>query len=61
VSGLSSYFEVLDAMLELYPAEYRLAQTLRDEHLALVEIYRALGGGWSTYDGEPTIPQPVVP
>jgi len=46
LSGLSSYFEVLDAESELFPAENLLAQTRRDQFLAVVNLYRALGGGW---------------
>ena len=61
VSGLSSYFEVLDAQQELYPAEFDLARTRRDEHLAVVEIYRALGGGWEQYAEPPEIPLPLAP
>ena len=61
VSGLSSYFEVLDAQLELYPAEFQLARTQRDERLAVVALYRALGGGWNAYDAEPKIPPPLAP
>jgi multidrug efflux system outer membrane protein len=61
VSGLSSYFEVLDAQLELYPAEYDLARTRRDEQLAVVALYRALGGGWNADVPEPEIPLPIAP
>lgn len=46
VSGLSAYFEVLDAMEQALAAENALAQTRRDRMEALVEFYRALGGGW---------------
>ncbi len=61
VSGLSSYFEVLDAQQELYPAEYDLARTRRDEQLAVVALYRALGGGWNADLREPEIPLPLAP
>ncbi len=61
VSGLSSYFEVLDAQLDLYPAEFALARTQRDEHLAVVALYRALGGGWNADVREPEIPLPLAP
>jgi multidrug efflux system outer membrane protein len=46
-SGLSAYFEVLDAMERLLAAENNLADTRRDRLIALVQFYRALGGGWS--------------
>jgi multidrug efflux system outer membrane protein len=45
-SGLSAYFEVLDAMEQLLAAENALARTRRDRLVALVQLYRALGGGW---------------
>jgi multidrug efflux system outer membrane protein len=61
VGGLSTYLEVLDALQQLYPAEFDLAQTLRDEHLAVVALYRALGGGWSQYGPMPRIPLPLAP
>ena len=61
VSGLSSYFEVLDAQQELYPAEFALARTRRDEQLAVVALYRALGGGWNADVPEPEIPLPLAP
>jgi outer membrane protein, multidrug efflux system len=47
-SGLSAYFEVLDAMQQLLASENALAQTRRDRLIALVQFYRALGGGWET-------------
>jgi multidrug efflux system outer membrane protein len=46
-SGLSAYFEVLDAMQQLFAAENAVARTRRDRLIALVQFYRALGGGWS--------------
>jgi outer membrane protein, multidrug efflux system len=45
-SGLSAYFEVLEAQQQLFPAEIALAQTRRDQLVAVVDLYRALGGGW---------------
>jgi multidrug efflux system outer membrane protein len=46
VSGLSAYFEVLEAQQQLFPAEIGLSQTRRDQLVAVVNLYRALGGGW---------------
>ena len=45
-SGLSAYFEVLEAQQQLFPAEISLARTRRDQLVAVVNLYRALGGGW---------------
>jgi multidrug efflux system outer membrane protein len=44
--GVTSYLEVLDTERQLFDAELLLAQALRDELLAVVRLYRALGGGW---------------
>ena len=52
-SGLSAYFEVLDAQQQLFPAEIALAQTRRDQLVALVDLYRALGGGWQAEEAVP--------
>jgi multidrug efflux system outer membrane protein len=48
--GVTSYLEVLDTERQLFDAELLLAQTQRDELLAVVRLYRALGGGWATED-----------
>jgi len=45
-AGVSNYLDVLDAQQQLYPAETALAQTQRDQLLAVVNLYKALGGGW---------------
>jgi multidrug efflux system outer membrane protein len=54
-SGLSAYFEVLEAQQQLFPAEIGLAQTRRDQLIAVVNLYKALGGGWQagTLPGTP--------
>ena len=44
--GATSYLEVLDADTRLFSAELGLAQAQAGELASLVEIYRALGGGW---------------
>lgn len=46
-AGRSTYFEVLEAEQQLYAAEYDLSQTQRDQLIAIVNLYKALGGGWS--------------
>jgi multidrug efflux system outer membrane protein len=45
-AGRASYFEVLEAQQQLFPTEDALAQTQRDQLLAVVSLYKALGGGW---------------
>jgi multidrug efflux system outer membrane protein len=44
--GIATYFEVLDAEQQLFPAELDLARTQRDQLVAVVALYRTLGGGW---------------
>ena len=46
VGGVSSYLEVLDTERQRLTAEQQLAQAQRDELNALVQLYKALGGGW---------------
>src|SRR5438067_7336997 len=45
-AGKASYYEVLEAQQQLFPAELNLARAQRDQLLALVALYKALGGGW---------------
>jgi outer membrane protein, multidrug efflux system len=44
--GVGTLLNALDADRDLFEAELGFAQTKRDELLALVQLYRALGGGW---------------
>ncbi|MFH1224000.1 MAG: efflux transporter outer membrane subunit [Pseudomonadota bacterium] len=44
--GLARYDEVLDVQQELFPAETNLVKTDRDKLLAVVQLFKALGGGW---------------
>ena len=44
--GVDTLLNALDADRDLFAAELGLAQTRRNELLALVQLYRALGGGW---------------
>ncbi len=46
VAGKASYYEVLEAQQQLFPAQLNLARTQRDQLLAVVSLYKALGGGW---------------
>jgi multidrug efflux system outer membrane protein len=45
--GVSSYLEVLDAQRQLFGAEIDLADARRLQLVGAVQLYRALGGGWS--------------
>ena len=44
--GTTTYLEVLDSQRSLYGAELSLASARGDEFRSLVQLYRALGGGW---------------
>jgi len=46
VQGKSSYYEVLQNQQQLFPAETTLAQTEFNRLLVVVQLYKALGGGW---------------
>jgi multidrug efflux system outer membrane protein len=45
-NGVSSYLDVLDTERQLFSAEINLASITRDQLNAVVQVYRALGGGW---------------
>jgi multidrug efflux system outer membrane protein len=51
-AGKASYFEVLDAQLQLYPEQNSLAQTEINRRLVVVQLYLALGGGWNLTDSD---------
>src|SRR5215471_10716943 len=44
--GVDTLLNALDADRDLFNAELSLTQTERNELLALVQLYKALGGGW---------------
>jgi outer membrane protein, multidrug efflux system len=46
LNGKSSYYEVLQAQQELYPAQRAQVQTQAGELISVVQLYKALGGGW---------------
>jgi NodT family efflux transporter outer membrane factor (OMF) lipoprotein len=45
--GLDSYLQVLDAQRGLFRSELDLTALQRQELTSIVELYRALGGGWT--------------
>jgi multidrug efflux system outer membrane protein len=46
VGGVTSYLEVLDTERQRLSAEQQLTQARRDVLISLVQLYKALGGGW---------------
>ncbi|HUL34760.1 MAG TPA: efflux transporter outer membrane subunit [Candidatus Eisenbacteria bacterium] len=51
-AGKASYFEVLDAQLQLYPEQNSLAVTELNRRVVIVQLYLALGGGWNLSDAD---------
>ena len=44
--GTINYIDVLDAQRRFFEAQIARMNAIRDEHLALIQLYKALGGGW---------------
>jgi multidrug efflux system outer membrane protein len=55
-TGKANYYEVLEAQQQLFAAQNSLAQTQRDQLVAVVQLYRTLGGGWATQEPKPAPP-----
>ena len=49
--GVVSYLEVLDAERQLFASEIELAQSQVARVVGYVDLYRALGGGWTPAKG----------
>ncbi|MCA9473857.1 MAG: efflux transporter outer membrane subunit [Nitrospirales bacterium] len=52
--GVTSYVDVLIAKRSLFDAELALVETHRLELVSIVQLYKALGGGWSPNSGDPS-------
>ena len=46
INGVIRYIDVLDAQRKFFDAQIEESTAVRNEHLALVRLYKALGGGW---------------
>jgi outer membrane protein, multidrug efflux system len=46
--GITTYLEVLEGQQSLFTAELTLAQARGNEYQSLVQLYKALGGGWQS-------------
>ena len=53
--GFSDYQRVLDAQKSLFSQQQRLVTQRGTSVASLVALYKALGGGWETQNGEPLI------
>ena len=47
INGHINYINVLDAQRSYFKAEIDLSNAIRDEYIALIVLYKALGGGWN--------------
>jgi len=57
--GRASYLDVLTSQRSLYESELALAKTLYVQLVSVVQLYTALGGGWSVADNpEANLPDP---
>ena len=50
-NGYSSYLDVLDAQRTLFSTQLSVVQVKNNLLLAQIDLYRALGGGWSDSSG----------
>lgn len=46
IQKVITYLDVIDAQREYFDAQINLSNTIRDELIAVVQLYKALGGGW---------------
>jgi multidrug efflux system outer membrane protein len=58
-NGYTSYIEVLDAERSLFQSQIQVAQAQAQLHFALINLYKALGGGWVS-EAEKLAPPPAV-
>ena len=50
--GVTSYLEVLDTERSLFGSELAQSEALASYTIAIIRLYKALGGGWSPVDGD---------
>ena len=48
--GVTNYLEVLDTETRLFGAEVTLVQAQLDNAVAVIQLYRSLGGGWTAQE-----------
>ncbi len=46
INGVINYLNVLDAQRRYFDSQIGLSNAIRDEYLALIQLYKVLGGGW---------------
>ena len=62
-NGYTNYMDVLDAQRSYFDAEIDYSNSVRDEFLAIIDLYKALGGGWSARirNSKPRFSRPPPP
>jgi multidrug efflux system outer membrane protein len=58
-NGYAGYLEVLYAENELFAAELNAVRSQADEYAQIVNVYKAVGGGWVT-EADKLAPQPLL-
>lgn len=58
--GRASYLDLLTAQRDLFNAELALARTRGAQLVSVVQLYKALGGGWSPESLDQAVPAAVV-
>lgn len=53
--GMTSYLEYLEVQRQLFSSELRASETLQLRLTSLVQLYKALGGGWNPVEGSTDI------
>lgn len=51
-AGTLNYIDVLDAQRRYFDAQIGVSNAVRDEYLAIINLYKVLGGGWADSDDE---------
>ncbi len=58
--GVTGYLEVLDSQRSLFNAELDESLSIRDHLIALIQFYKALGGGWTPEAPQEAGPEPIA-
>ena len=48
INGAISYMDVLDAQRSYFSSQVELSNAIMNEYKVLVDLYKALGGGWQS-------------
>ena len=59
-NGYTSYLEVLDAERSLFQAQLQYTQTQQTRLQAMINLYKAMGGGWVSEAAKLSAPPPVA-